>query len=552
MNLQNFEHYIDQKIVDRGHEYYMDGHVMAVGLHDHEYCFQVVGVDKYEVLVTLNNDGDILSSYCDCPYTYGPVCKHEVAVYFELLDMLDDASSESDVMEKGQSGLIEVLNNLSKDQLIDIIDELAGKDKILKSRLMLTYSKETTGQELASFKSWVHSIVSKYKGREGFISYRETNDFASELSECLVQIEACSDAVVALGLAFLLVEEAIEAFQYADDSDGDIGCLVEDTLEVIEMTITNALGSEVGQKQELFEKLLKQCEHPVFEGWEDYQITLLKICTNFADSSKYREALSRKVESLIDENTSQRYQHYRNEALNRLLFEMIDQYGTEEEADQFIQAHLHYSSFREELIQRCIVEGNYNRVIELAAAGERSDMEYSGLVSKWKKFRYEAYKALSLRREQKLLAKDLFMNGDFDFYHELKALAKDSDQFYGQLKQELQKHSGWQSRSLFQSLIEEENDTDELMEFVRAYSECIEQYASDLVGVYKEEVQQVYKEHIEMTANRASNRKDYQGVCRMIRRYENIVGKQLQQAIVNELRSSYRRKPAFVDELSKI
>lgn len=72
--------------------------------------------------------------------------------------------------------------------------------------------------------------------------------------------------------------------------------------------------------------------------------------------------LRRKVESMIDENRTHHYQNYLNEALNRLLFEMIEEYGTEEEADRFIQAHLHYSSFREQLIQRCIVEKNYDRV----------------------------------------------------------------------------------------------------------------------------------------------------------------------------------------------
>lgn len=355
MNLQNFENHIDQTILDRGHEYYLDGLVMALGLQNDEYCFQVVGTDEYKVGVTLNEGGDISSSYCDCPYAYGPFCKHEVAVYFELLDMLEDESGEGIVMEERQQSLTEVLNGLSKDQLIGIIVELARKDKILKNRLLLTYSKEPTGQELESFKVLVRSIVHKHKGRGGFIAYSETEHFSSELGECLVQIEDCANSAVALELAFVLLEEAVEAFQYADDSDGDIGSLVDDTLEVIEVIITDAIGLEYGQRQELFEKLLKQCEHPVFEGWEDYLITLLRICTNFADSDEHREVLSRKVESMIDENTTQRYQDYRNEALNRLLFEMIEEYGTAEQVDQFLQARLHYSSFREQLIQRCIV-----------------------------------------------------------------------------------------------------------------------------------------------------------------------------------------------------
>ena len=62
MNLQKFEQHIDSTIVDRGHAYYMNGLVTAVGLHGDAYCFQVDGSDEYEVLVTLN-DGEILSSY---------------------------------------------------------------------------------------------------------------------------------------------------------------------------------------------------------------------------------------------------------------------------------------------------------------------------------------------------------------------------------------------------------------------------------------------------------------------------------------------------------
>lgn len=62
---------------------------------------------------------------------------------------------------------------------------------------------------------------------------------------------------------------------------------------------------------------------------------------------------------------------------------MIDQYGTEEEAEQFIQTRLHYSSFREQLIQRNIVMKDYQRVIELATDGEKSDKKFAGLVSKW-------------------------------------------------------------------------------------------------------------------------------------------------------------------------
>lgn len=62
----------------------------------------------------------------------------------------------------------------------------------------------------------------------------------------------------------------------------------------------------------------------------------------------------------------------------------------------------------------------------------------------------------------------------------------------------------------------------------------------------------MYSKYIKGAAAHVSNRPAYQEVCQMIRRYEKIAGKQPRQSIVGELRSSYKRKPAFVDELSKI
>lgn len=552
MNLEDFEQQIDEKIVDRGHAYYLEDFVMLVGMTGLDYRFQVLGSDMYEVTVTLGEDDAIVSSYCDCPYTYGPICKHEVAVYFELRDLIEDGSSEGIVPGEAQPELTVVLNDLSKDELIRIVDEFAREDLILKNRLLLRYSKKTTGQELESFKSLVRAIVSKYLGREAFIAYRETSDFTGELGDCLLQIEESENAMIALELAFVLLEEAIEAFQYADDSDGDIGGLVENTLEVIDMTVIDAIESEYGQRQALFEKLLQQCERPIFEGWEEFRDTLLSICTYFADNEGNREVLTRKVESLIDEEAPQYAQRYHNERMTRLLFELIEEYGTEEEADQFIERNLHYSSFREQLIQQYMVVEKYEQVIQLASDGEQEDQEYSGLVSRWKNYRYAAYKALSLHEEQQVLAQALFMAGDFEYYQELKRLTEDPKQYYVQLKQELQQKTGWQARNLFQRLIEEENDVVELMAFVQKHPELIEQYADDLVDLYQDDIQSIYRAYIIRTAEGASNRRAYQEVCQMIGRYAKIVGEQYQQSIVDELSNSYKRKPAFMDELSRV
>jgi len=54
----------------------------------------------------------------------------------------------------------------------------------------------------------------------------------------------------------------------------------------------------------------------------------------------------------------------------RILFDLIEEYGTQEEAEQFIKANLNFTSFRELLIEKYMKEKNYHKVLELALEGE--------------------------------------------------------------------------------------------------------------------------------------------------------------------------------------
>lgn len=548
MKLQDFQFHVDRIIVDRGYDYYSNGFVTPKGSKGAAYRFQVSGSDEYEVIITLNPEGEIVSSYCNCPYDYGPVCKHETAAYFELMDESDEELDGSTGFQ-GAPNLVEVLDGLRKDQLVSILVELAEEDEILESRLRMTYSDDA-GK--ADMQNWIRSIVNKYMGRAGYIEYHDTNEFVSELGECLVRIEDDADGIGALEQAFELLEEAISAFQYADDSGGDVGCLVEDTLATIETVASDAVLFKPDHRQEVFDKLLSRSEHSMFEGWNEYQIAMLKICADVADSPEQIESVRRKVTSMIDETSTDYYRRYRSEELSRVLFTMIEKDGSEIEADMFIRNHLQYPSFREQLIHKYLAKKQFDEVIQLASEGEQADKNLPGLVQKWKRFRYSGYKALSMEAEQFSLAKELFMDGDFAFYQDLKELAADPEQLYNQLKQDVQKGSGWKAISLFQSLIKKENDLSEMLMFVQKNPGYIEEYADKLIGSYEDEIRKNYKESIESAACRASNRKGYQSVCQMIRRYGKLVGKQHEQVIVEGLRHDYRRKPAFMDELSKL
>src|SRR5690606_38141780 len=143
---------------------------------------------------------------------------------------------------------------------------------------------------------------------------------------------------------------------------------------------------------------------------------------------------------------------------------------------------------------------------------------------------------LSRKEEQRILAKELFLAGDFDYYQELKELATNNlDEFYTDLKLELKKGKGWHTTRLFLNLIEKENDLEEILEFVKSNPRYIEDYAEKLVNHFEEDAIEIYKKYIEAAASASSNRRDYQRVCQKLKGYKKIAGKQRQVEFKKEL-----------------
>lgn len=556
MNINNFEYHINKTIVDRGYNYYIEGNVVeAFKKGESEYIFHIEGSTEYEVVVEMGDNGEILHSKCDCPYDIGPVCKHEVAAYFQLFEMLNNKNINDKAttnQQKKRVTLQEVLDPLSKEELIDIIVNIAQNETTLQNSLIVKYSNGDSQQELEACQELIQAIVRKYTGRNGFVEYRDTGAFVTELEDVAEKAKNTDDVLLALDIALLLLEEGINAFQYADDSNGNIGDLVSDTLEVI-AEIAHTCKETGYQKAEIFEKLLALTDNELFDEWVDYQIDLLHICFEFADDPTLREQLKMKIESMLGNPSSNRYTHYSNENILQLLFRLIKQYGTREEAEQFIYDHLQFSFFREELLNKCIQKKNFHKVIEIAEEGEKQDQQYSGLITKWKKFRYTAYKCLGLKKEQQTLARELLLQGDFEYYQDLKELAAENQkEFYTHLKQELKAAKGWTTSRIFLKLIEKENDLEEMLKLVQENPGYIENYAEKLVNYFKEDVINIYKEYIISAARTSSNRRDYQGVCSKIARYKKIAGKPKQEELISELKGLYRKRPAFIDELGKI
>lgn len=553
MNIKDFEEHINSTILERGYDYYIGGNISeCTHEDDNTYIFEVEGTEDYEVVIKLDDNGEIIYSECDCPYDFGPVCKHEVSAYYKLLDYINKINLAKKTKKTKKDKLEEVLNSLSKEELIHIVVDLAKKDKMFNDSLILKYLKGDNEKELKNCKKLIKSIVKKYCGRGDFISYRQAYYFACDMDNVLEKSISTEDIMLSVDIALLVLDEAIEAFQYADDSNGDIGMLVSKTMETISTIIDEDTEIDIKVKRQLFKKLLKKSESEIFDGWNDFRISMFKICAQFADIKEFREKLTEKIESMIDSNSDNEYKKYSNESMLHILYEIIDDYGTKEESEEFIHNNINFSSFRELLINKYIAAKNYEKVIELTFEGEKQDKKYPGLIHKWEKIRYDAYKNLAMKKEQEELGRELLIQGDVEYYKDLKELADNKKEFYDDLKEELKNSKDWRSEQVLIDIIYRENDIDEIMDYVRNNKASIEKHVDAIKDKFYDEAIGIYKDYIKYEAERSNNRSHYKGVCAIIKRYKKIAGKGNAQEIINQLKEKYIRRPAFLDELGKI
>ncbi len=133
MNLKNFESEVESKIVERGLNYYRSGDVKKLEkVGENEFSATVFGTEKYSIYVKLSGEA-IAEHECDCPYDYGDVCKHKVAVFYGIR-----SESFSNVGDKLNS----LLENLDESALRKFVSNLLVKDQSFRREFLREFDED--------------------------------------------------------------------------------------------------------------------------------------------------------------------------------------------------------------------------------------------------------------------------------------------------------------------------------------------------------------------------------------------------------------------------
>ncbi len=559
---------IDPVVLERGRDYLLEGRVQSLEESDKRVYHAVVkGQELYHVEFEIGDEGEIFELRCDCPYDYGPVCKHEAAVLlmvsgaslrtqpeFTEMDM-NQATYSADTTQKSGANLQSLLESQTKASLIDLLLSLASGFPLVERRIRLSVSTNDIEAEVGDCREYICSYIDGYADRDGFVSYRNASqavDGAYHIIERAQRALEDEDYVRSLRISFCILEEMLSLIERADDSDGSIGMVITESMEHIFSVVMAVKHLDTADIDRVFQLLLQESQLPQLDGWSDWRLDLIQCAAELTTTPERLCVWEEYVDRVTSHTGHTAWgREYDEKRIAKMRYKMILECDGEVQAADFVLSHLHIPEMRSLAIRRTLEHEQYDEAIHLAKEGEdwAKQSGYRGLVSEWRKLRFEAYSRSGQLEHQRSLGLELVLDGDYTFYLLVKETYASSEwsPIYESLMRKFDERGT--GGTVYTQILISEQDTSRLLKYVSREPSRIEQYYRHLVPQHLAEVTALFLSHIRESAERSSNRSAYRGVCRIIIMLYKAGGRNEARKITQELLETYPRKPAFREEL---
>ena len=559
--LNSFEQLIDETILKRGLEYFEQGYVSEfTSIATNEYEAIVEGSEDYTVNLIIQND-IVVSHHCNCPYDFGPVCKHEVAVLFYLsqneLNLSENKPKKKKEQKKPtvENQIKTILDSLDQDALQKFIIEQCKQDKKFRNYFLVTFGHINQKLDAEFYRNQIKEIVKAASDKHGFIDWHNMKYLTRALEPLVEKLESyklSNNFQQAFFLSAVLLEEMTKTIQNADDSNGDIGYFVDTAVEAIH-DIASSDNLDATLKKEIFEYCIQVYNKKLFLGW-DWHLGILEVAEKLAKNETDVDLLI----SCLNKTESD----YQRERAQMSILRLLHQYKTQKEVSQFIEANLSNSRIRKMEIQKAIEDKNFEYVKKLCKDGIEIDQkEKPGLAIDWYRFLLKIAQIENDSAEIIKQATFLFVNdsrSDEDYF-ELMRENTSSEKWNSDVEEliaHIQSNSknAWNSRSLIRKIYIKQQWWNRLFELLKQTEslENIENEEQYLAKDYASELIQMYSNRLKNYVEKFIGREYYQKACRYLRRVKRLGGETEVNSLIEHFRKTYPMRKALLDELNKV
>jgi len=555
--INEFEQIVDETILKRGVNYYKRGYVIDFSeIATGEYEAIVAGTEDYTVRLTIE-DEIINEHQCDCPYYFGPVCKHVAAAifYFQEHSLQTNEFQQQTTIKKTTSvaqQITALLKDIPQHELIAFIEENCKNDKKFANYFLATFGYLSKNQSKEVCQRQIHSILRTAAGKYGWIDWSEMKHVVNTLMPFLENanrsLKNRNDENVFF-ITTALLEEVTDAFQFADDSSGDLGYFIESAMALLSELSKQEL-SEILRKQ-VFDYCIWSFNTKKFEGW-DWHLGILDLAGDLVEKENEADVILGCLDTVSRE--------YEMEQAQSLKLGLLRRFKSEDEVEKYVGQHISNASIRTNEIEKAFKSNDFDRVIQLSEDGIKCDRkDKPGLVKDWYNWLLKA--AQAQRHTQKIIeyARFLFIDNFYpqqDYYQILKDHidAENWGAFLEEIITETSAIKRWDYLDLIRQIYIKEEWWERLFVMLKLNPsmEKIEQNEEYLAKDYTPELIGLYSERILDYVAGSVGRSHYRTACKYLRRMMKLGGNQEVNTLIEFFRKQYPQRKALIDELNQI
>ena len=464
---------------------------------------------------------------------------------------------------KGLNDIELLLSELDKQQLCDFIRGECANDRHFQQRFLSLGTGFLTSPKFSDYHARIMDMIEEFGDRHGFVEYSKT----FRLNRAICQIIDEADIAiqnyqwdVAQTILDSIATSGEEILYCGDDSAGELGDILHYCFHKWHELSSDELLPE-GKKSELFELSLTHFAEGClkeFDWWWDW----IQMAIQLADDEEKQGRIIQELDKVINIKGDEWGINYNRQVAQRYKLEIMSKRGTPEEQFKFMYENVSNPDFRRRLLQMAWDRGDYKEVLRLAVDGATHDSNYAGLVNDWHKWELKVYLQTHDHAGSLRLYQYFFFNGG-RFGEEAYSM----ENIYGQMKS-IVLEDEWNdfvetlikdavsSRSYFRMLFiySQEKMWDRYMDYLRKSPVIheLDDAPEEVWELYKDELIQLYTACVKSFFQRASGRNAYGEGVSMLRKLIDYGGRAEVGKIINEQKARTPRRPALIDELSKL